>query len=57
MFFDDYCFCWNSDRCPHKNECIRAEKKVGTHTYSSFYDKNKECEYFLKKEEYDGTVL
>ena len=49
MFDDDICLCANAASCPQKNQCRRAEHKVGIHTYSNFYEKNKECEYFLKK--------
>ena len=48
---DDICFCGNAYECPHKNDCRRAERKPGIHSYSNFYnEKNKECEYFWKKE-------
>lgn len=49
-FDDDYCLCGNPEKCQHKGECIRAVRKTGIHTYSLFYDENKECEYFIKKE-------
>ena len=50
MFFDDdICLCGNADSCPHKNECKRAERKVGIHTYSLFYNEKEECKYFIEK--------
>ena len=57
MFFweDDICLCSDFERCPLHEKCRRAQHKVGIHTYSSFYnrDKKKECDYFLKKREGD----
>lgn len=50
MFEYDYCFCGNSNDCPHEHECKRAVKIVGIHTYSDFYKEGKECEYFWRKE-------
>jgi hypothetical protein len=50
MFFNDYCLCYNSDKCSHKDECLRAKHLVGIHTYSDFYKDEEECEYFLEKE-------
>jgi hypothetical protein len=51
MFFDDdICLCGNSDSCPYKNECLRAERRgPGIFTVSLFYQEDKECEYFIKK--------
>lgn len=50
MFFDDdICLCGNADNCPNKDRCRRAEKKIGIHTYSLFYEEGKECEYFFEK--------
>lgn len=50
MFFKDYCLCYNFDKCPRKDECLRAEHLVGIHTYSNLYEEGKECEHFLEKE-------
>ena len=51
MFFDDdYCLCGNSDYCPRRIECKRAEHKIGIHTYSLFYKEEEDCEYFWRKE-------
>ena len=48
---DDICFCGNAYECPYRDDCRRAERKPGIHSYSNFYDeKNKECEYFWKKD-------
>ena len=51
MFEYDYCFCGNTDQCPHKDECKRAEKVVGIHSYSFFYEEGKECKNFWKKDD------
>ena len=51
MFEYDICVCGNSDQCPYRKECRRAEKRVGIYTCSNFYNaENDECEYFLEKE-------
>ena len=50
MFEYDYCFCGNKDECPKKDECKRAITVPGIHTYSLFYKKDKECEYFWEKD-------
>lgn len=50
MFFDDdICLCGNSEKCKYRNNCMRAEKKIGIHTYSLFYEDEKECKYYIKK--------
>ena len=53
FFDDDICFCANPEHCPHKDECARAKSVKGIHTYSLFYDEDKDedCEYFIKKKE------
>ena len=51
MFDDDICLCGNAIYCSQRNQCRRAEHKIGIHTYSNFYEyeKDRECKYFLKK--------
>ena len=54
MFEYDFCFCGNADQCPLKDNCKRAMSVPGIHTYSLFYEKDKECEYYYpKKKEVD----
>ena len=53
MFEYDICMCGNASSCPHKETCKRAQNHgPGIYTVSLFYEKNKECEYYLpiKKE-------
>ena len=50
FFDDDYCFCGNSDSCPLKDQCKRADHKPGIHSYANFYSEDKDCEYFYLKE-------
>lgn len=51
MFFeDDICFCGNAKDCPKREKCRRGNSKPGIHSYSDFYDKNKEYEYFMGRE-------
>ena len=50
LFIDDICRCGNSDSCPHKSECKRAERQgPGIYTVSLFYKEGQKCEYFWKK--------
>lgn len=50
MFEDDICRCWNSDLCPRKDQCERAKRGgPGIYTVSSFYEEDKECEYFMER--------
>lgn len=51
MFEDDICLCGNYKDCPHKDECLRAQTKIGIHTYSLFYREKEDCEYMIKKED------
>jgi hypothetical protein len=44
---DDICLCGNPEKCPKKNTCLRNKKKTGIHTYSLFYQKDKDCEYYI----------
>ena len=54
MFEYDYCFCGNAGQCLLKDNCKRAISVPGIHTYSLFYEKDKECEYYYpKKKEVD----
>ena len=50
MFDYDICLCGNMDQCPYKDDCLRAEKPgPGIYTMSLFYQKDKECEYYISK--------
>ena len=50
MFEFDICLCSNFEDCPRKDECLRAQKLVGIHSYSLLYEGGEGCEYFIKKE-------
>jgi len=50
LFDEDYCLCGNPGECPLKDQCKRAERKVGIHSYANFYAKNESCEHFYMKE-------
>ncbi len=56
-FEDDICFCGNAYECPYKNDCRRAERKPGIHSYANFYNEDKKCEYFLKKEKIEKKFM
>ena len=48
MFNDDICLCGNKEDCPNKDTCRRAKSHgSGIYTISLFYQKDKECEYYL----------
>jgi hypothetical protein len=51
LFEYDYSMCGNSKECPKRDTCMRAiNLPSGIYTVMLFYNKNKECENYLPKE-------
>lgn len=49
LFNYDYTFCANSEHCPKKDKCKRAESIPGIHSYALFYNGTNKCDNFLAK--------